>query len=318
MFSVGAFTATSFSTVADTTYGTAYSSAFADGASGIENMITFGTAYRVDVFDGSSVSEQISYRMTYPGVVGETAGASDTTSALAAFTGLISEVAEAATYRQTGYGYSTGGFSSGPFDALGDYLARVSGDVVSTLVNVNSAAAESAVLTDRPFTTAELTFGVQESAAAISDIVVGSLTLPASFEDSAQVTDTASYFIAFPASIDESAQGSDEFSSTPNYAVAFLDGASGQDEVSSLAEFGSIAAEQVVISDFVPTTAVLNNSFADSATVADNPIGNVNFRTVVLDSGTGSDSPSIRLQWELIDTYEASDWVLIDTFTPQS
>ena len=318
MFSVGAFTATSFSTVADTTYGTAYIAAFADGASGIENMSTFGTAYRVGVFDGSSVAEQISYRMTYPGIVGETAGAADSTSALAAFTGLISEVAEAATYRQVGYGYSTGAFSSGPFDALGDYVARVSGDIVSTLVNVNSAAVESTVLTDRPFTNAILNISVQNEAASIYDQAVGNLTLPASFEDSAQVTDTASYFIAFPASIDESAQGADETSSAPNYATSVSEGVSGQDGASTLAEFGSVALEQVVILDVVPTNVVVNHAFSDSATVADNPIGNVNFRTVVLDGVAGSDSPTIRLQWELIDTYEASDWILIDTFTPQS
>lgn len=317
MFSVGAFTASAYSVVGTGSHGTLHDQIVMVSASSSETVTPFGNSYRVTVADTMQVSDVTSRIIEVNVAIAESVTGDDVLSVRMDFASRIHELAEAATYRQTGYGYSTGAFSSGSFDALGDYLARVSGDVVSTLVNVNSTAVETATVRDSILGNHNFTTYIDEAVVAL-DVAIGNITFTRAVAESTTVADQASYFIAFPTSVNESAQGSDNFSSTPNYAVAFLDGASGQDAVSSLAQFGGVVAEQVVIRDLVPTTAVLNSAFADSATVADNPIGNVNFRTVVLDSVVGSDSSSIRLQWELIDTYEASDWVLIDTFTPQS
>lgn len=247
----------------------------------------------------------------------DSASGADTAEYYVAFPVLVSESAEFAVYREIGGGgFSVYSVSEEPFSGFETSVVRISGDHAASLVNVNSASTDTASQADSLFTNANLTFGVQESVAVIADTVRGLATFQTTADESGQAADQNNYFVAFPTAFSDSASGSDVNSASQGFAVSTSDTASGSMQTSSLASFGGVASERAVARDAPSSNFTVNSAFAETARVLDTARANVTVSSLVVELVSAVDETSMRLQWELIDTFEASDWVLINTFTP--
>lgn len=214
------------------------------------------------------------------------------------------------------------------FPAFVSELSDINETVYSS-IDVNSLVTEASGIQDKIFTAAEFNASFSETA-GVSDAPKASASFLVLFEDSASIVEYRNTGYGFSSG----SFSSGSFDSLGDYSVVavsgdviyasvrFLAGFSDTvyiyDQNASIPYYSVVYAESAVAADNIVTQASLNPVASESVLITDIAGSNINFVTVILEGVAGTDSPTIKLNWELVDTYEPSDWVLIDTFNQQN
>ena len=230
------------------------------------------------------------------------------------FEALISESASARTIRDIGGGFSSGAFSSGPFDALGNITRAVSGDTLFTNIVAQSSVVDVSFVLD-----AARSVVVFNS--AFTDVISGfdkiftQTQVNSSVQASAQVSDSPSAIPEYLASVLNSATVSDLIVGLPEYSGRVFDGASGVEVTSATAYFGARVNEVAIPIDVIFTNFTVNAAVAELIQGVDRPFAQTTVFSFLASSASYSDMVMARLQWEPINTNASAvvDWKLINT-----
>lgn len=293
MFSGDAYAASSFTALPDgTVTGTAYASSLSDSSTSSDfaaSLVVVNSA----VSEISAGTDAILALKTVDAQVNEVANAiNDLFSSILTYPVSVQEQVKVQRVDVLGFGFSTGSFASGPFDALGYGIALFPGDTFSTTIVGSYTLSENVT---------------------ISDPVVANINVPVSFSATSTISDSVGATPEYPASLSESATGSEEFSSISTYLCRIEEIGTASTTESTLAELGSVISELVIGTDTPTSLFVVNAAVSEQVNSLDRPFAQYITSPVAVDMAQAIDTISVRLQWENIDTSETLDWTLIKT-----
>lgn len=290
MFSGGAYATSSFSTATGFLY-----TAEVEDLAAVAETNAAGLPVSVNVFEAlSSGSDLIESRLPFSGNVFDTSSVSQETVTAAAE--LISAIQEQAKVerieRYVGFGFATGGFASGSFAGLGDGTSFYGGSIFSANIEVDYAFSEGA---------------------AVGDQAVGNPNFAVSFDAAAAVSDEVGAIPEYPGVLSEGAAAEDVVSSIPTYLVRIEEVTTASTTAATLVELGSIVSEVVAGTDIPTSLFVVNSAVSETASPLDRPFAQYTTRPVVVNMAQATDTTEARLQWENINTFETTNWQLINT-----
>lgn len=263
----------------------------ARGSDSLSNTAVQDAAVEV----GAEAQDQTGVFLTVNRSVAESAEATDQTSSIPTYLGSIQEQARTATLREVGGGYSSGAFASGAFSALGDESRLVSGDAMSSRIIANDIMQEGVNITDTPTNNA-IQDAAFDAAAAMSAINGMFLTVNRSVSESGSVTDQNSSIPTYLGRIQEQAEGVDETVAVANFAATIADNAVPLDVTFNNVVYKSLASNKVTANDKLFSQLVVTIPITEAALITD-PL-------------------TARKQWEPINTFEVTDWILVNTSKP--
>lgn len=298
-----------------------------DALSALPLATTIGSVYGGVAGESARASEQVTAtQIAFGGIIETSARISDSVSVAPRFNAVIQENARTATVRYVGGGYAAGSYASGPFSALGRRVREISGDVIS----VQLTASE-----------------LMQEAAQAQEIIrnTGIQNIP--FSDGVSISDTTGIYLTVNRSVSETASVADPIIATPTYfgaifesarAVTIRDvgagyasgsyasgpfGALGDeirevsgDQVYASANFATATAENSVLSDLFATKIEFTVDLSESAFLNEETAAQMLISINMAENLAISDPVTARAQWELIDTDEVTDWILVNTSKP--
>lgn len=295
MFASDAFAAESFSTLPDgTVTGSIFASAFSESSSGVDNTVCQVAAFGITIAESAAVLDtDFAARVFLASVFENLAVAQIDTASTPTYPCQIIEFAKVERLeREIGFGFSTGSFASGSFAGLGDGTTFYGGSVFSASIEVSYAFSEGATATE------------QQS---------NSVVFPASFNAAVALTDSVGAIPEYPGALSEAATAEEVVSSIPTYPASFSDAATASTTESTLVELGSVITEVATGLGTPASLFVVNSAVSETASPLDSPFTQYVTRPVVVNMAQATDTTEARLQWENINTFETTNWKLINT-----
>lgn len=202
-------------------------------------------------------------------------------------------------------------FAVGSFVAIASEAAQGNDVVASTVVFLNTIS----------------------EAGNLADSTISSLAYPVMFADSAAINDEATSDLIYGRIVSEAATGSEVVSSIAVQGVSVSEAAEGADVTTGdrllpnfIQEAGEGADEvdtflsfQVKIEEFFECSAsVFSNAdfvvtVSDGVSVQDLITGGILYQITIFENVNIVASPSLRLQWEIIDNSDGTNWQTIPT-----
>lgn len=294
MFASDAFAAESFSALPDgTVTGSVYASEFVDNASS-DGEVSSLAAFLGTVSNGGAIADiDFAARVFLASVFENLAVAQTDTAGSTNFAALVNEAAKVERVeRYVGFGFATGGFASGSFAGLGDGTSFYGGSVFSANIEVSYAFSEGVTATD------------QRAASVI---------FPASFDAAAAVSDEVGAIPEYPGVLSEGATAEEVVSSIPTYLVRIEEVTTASTTAFTLVELRSIVSEVVIGTETPTSLFIVNAAVTDAVVQTDRPFAQYVTRPVVVNMAQATDTTEARLQWENINTFETTNWKLINT-----
>ena len=153
---------------------------------------------------------------------------------------------------------------------------------------------------------------VQETVDAIA-VPDGSIAYPLMFLAGANALDTVVGLLSIDTAISESGTVADVTTGEREFIEAIEEAGTGADVTDRQVDAVGLIAESGAASDAVASLGILVGSITEGVDGLVVTLGNADYLLTVTEGTTGSDVVLRRLQWELIDTSETTNWQTIPT-----